>query len=168
EVELDNLRAAIAFALAGSGDPVIAVKFEVALMQFRIRRGYSTEARKNVRAALALPELRDANVARGHALYLGGVLATNQGDYAEAKWMLDECLSIRRALGEAFDTAATLSTLSTLRLRQGDLARAFESEEEAIALFREQGNRLGEGHGLFNLGEIAVRQGDDGRAQRLF
>ena len=63
---------------------MIAVKFEVALMQFRILRGYSTEARNNMRAALALPELREPNVARGHALYLGGVLATNQGDYAEA------------------------------------------------------------------------------------
>src|SRR5215831_10628495 len=56
EVELDNLRAAIALALAGGVDPVLAVKLEVALMQFRIRRGYSTEARNNVRAALALPE----------------------------------------------------------------------------------------------------------------
>ncbi len=147
---------------------MIAVKFEVALMQFRIRRGYSTEARNNVRAALALPEMREPNVARGHALYLGGVLATNQGDYAEAKWMLTECLAIRRALGASFDTAATLSTLSMLHLRQGDVALAREREEEAIALFRAQGNRLGEAHGLLNLGEIAVRQSDDGSARKLF
>ncbi len=168
EVELDNLRAAIALALAGGVDPVIAVKFEVALMQFRIRRGYSTEARNNVRAALALPEMREPNVARGHALYLGGVLATNQGDYAEAKWMLTECLAIRRALGASFDTAATLSTLSMLHMRQGDVALARKREEEAIALFRAEGNRLGEAHGLLNLGEIAVRQSDDGSARKLF
>ena len=41
----DNLRAAIALALDGRADPVIAVKFEVALMGFRILRGYSTEGR---------------------------------------------------------------------------------------------------------------------------
>ena len=41
EVELDNLRAAIALALAGGVDHVIAVKFEVALMRFRILRGYT-------------------------------------------------------------------------------------------------------------------------------
>jgi len=46
EIELDNLRAAIALALAGGVDPVIAVKFEVALMNFRIHCGYSTEARQ--------------------------------------------------------------------------------------------------------------------------
>jgi tetratricopeptide (TPR) repeat protein len=168
EVELDNLRAAIALALAGGVDPVLAVKFEVALMQFRIRRGYSTEARKNVHAALALPELREPNVARGHALYIGGVLAANQGDYTEAKPMLIECLAIRRALGASFDTAATLSTLSWLHMRQGDVALARDCEEQAIALFRAQGHRLGEAHGLLNLGEIAVRQSDDNGARKLF
>jgi hypothetical protein len=55
EIELDNLRAAIALALAGGVDPVMAVKFEVALMRFRTLRGYSREARNNIRAALLLP-----------------------------------------------------------------------------------------------------------------
>jgi predicted ATPase len=168
EVELDNLRAAIALALAGGVDPVLAVKLEVALMTFRILRGYSTEARNNVRAALALPSLREPNVARGHALYLAGVFATNQGDYGEAMKMLDECLAIRRSLGAPNDTAATLSTLSTLHLRLGEVARARAAEEEAIALFRAQGNALGEAVGLLNLGEIAVRQDDDAAASKLF
>ncbi len=168
EVELDNLRAAIALSLAGGVDPVIAVKIEVALMTFRIRRGYSNEARNNVRAALMLPEIRDPNVARGHALYLGGAFAILQGDYAEAAAMLNECLAIRRALGAPKDTAPTLSTLSTLHLRQGDVAQARVCEEEALALYRAQGDRFGEAVGLFNLGEIAVRQADDASARRLF
>src|SRR5439155_15146160 len=87
EVELDNLRAAIALALAGGVDPVLAVKFEVALMRFRILRGYSREARNNMRAALLLSGIREPNVARAHALYVGGVHATNQSDYVEATKM---------------------------------------------------------------------------------
>ena len=98
EADLDNLRAAIALALSGGVDPVIAVKLEVALMRFRILRGYSTEGRNNVRAALALPAIQEPNCFRAHALYVGGVLATNQGDYAEATKMLTECLAIRRGL----------------------------------------------------------------------
>ena len=168
EVELDNLRAAIALALAGGVDPVIAVKFEVALWTFRILRGYSTEARNNMRAALALAEIREPNVARGHALYLCGGFALLQGDYAEAMTMLSECLAIRRALGAPQDTAPTLSTLSTLHLRQGDIAQARACEEEALALFRAQGDRVGEATGLLNLGEIAVRQSDHAGAQELF
>src|SRR5450755_2059395 len=168
EVELDNLRAAIALALAEGVDPVLAVKFEVALMRFRILRGYSTEARNNVRAALVLPGIREPNVARGHALYVGGVLATNQSDYAEATKMLTECLEIRRGLESPRETAAALSTLATLHLQQDDLARAREYDEEAIGIFRDLGDRIGEAIGLLNLGEISVRQADFGGAQELF
>jgi predicted ATPase len=168
EIELDNLRSAIALALAGGVEPVLAVKFEVALMRFRILRGYSTEARNNVRAALVLPGIREPNVARGHALYVGGVLATNQSDYAEATRMLTECLEIRRGLENPREIAATLSTLSTLHLQQGDLARARDYDEEAIAIFRDLGDRIGEAIGLLNLGEISVRQGDPDGAQKLF
>jgi predicted ATPase/class 3 adenylate cyclase len=168
EVDLDNLRAAIALALSGGVDPVIAVKFEVALMTFRILRGYTTEARNNVRAALALPAILEANVARGHALYLAGVFAYHQGDYADATEMLTECLSVRRVLQDPQPTAATLSTLSTLHLRQGDAVKARDCTEEALGIFRQMGDRLGEAVGLLNLGEIAVRQADDDKAKELF
>ena len=147
---------------------MVAVKFEVALMRFRILRGYSTEARNNVRAALALPGIREPNVARGHALYVGGVLATNQSDYAEATKMLMECLEIRRGLESPREIAAALSTLATLHLQQDELARAREYDEEAIGIFRDLGDRIGEAIGLLNLGEISVRQADFGGAQELF
>ena len=64
----------------GRVDPVIAVKFEVALMRFRMLRGYSSEGRNNIRAALALPAVQASDVARAHALYVGGALADDQGD----------------------------------------------------------------------------------------
>jgi predicted ATPase/class 3 adenylate cyclase len=160
ELELDNLRAAIALALAEGVDPVLAVKFEVALMRFRILRGYSREARNNVRAALELPGIREPNVARAHALYVGGVLATNQSDHVEAARMLKECLEIRRSLDTPRETAAALTTLATLYLQQDDLAQARDYEEEAIGTFRDLGDRIGEAIGLLNLGEISMRQGD--------
>jgi len=165
EVELDNLRSAIALALAGGVDPVIAIKFEVALMRFRILHGYSTEARRNIRAALALPEVQPPNVARAHALYVGGVLAINQSDYPEATVMLTECLEIRRRLPNKQELAATLTTLATMRLQQADSIGARAYEEEALGLFRELGDRIGEGIGLLNLGKIAMQLGDDQRAR---
>ena len=167
EVELDNLRAAIALALAEGVDPVLAVKFEVALMRFRILRGYSTEARNNVRKALVLPGIREPNAARGHALYVGGVLATNQSDYGEATKMLTECLAIRRGLDTPRETGATLSTLATLHLQQNDTAKAHDYQVEAIGIFRDLGDRVGEAIGLLNLGEISMRQ-DDPDAKELF
>jgi predicted ATPase len=168
EVDLDNLRAAIALALAGEVDPVIAVEFEAWLMRFRILRGYSTEGRTNIRAALALPVLQERTKARANALYVGGALAMNQSDYAEATKMLTECLAIRRELGNARGTAAALSTLSTTYVQQDEIAKARACEEEAIGIFRELGDGIGEAIGLLNLGEIFWRQADHVSAQDLF
>src|SRR5262249_23490821 len=135
---------------------------------FRTLRGYSTEGRNNVRAALALPALRGPSIGRAHALYVGGGLALNLSDHAEAEKMLTECLDIRRGLGNPVDVAATLSALSTLHAQQGGIGKARDCEEEAIAIFRELGDGIGEGIGLSNLAEISVRQGDYDGAQRFF
>ncbi|MGH8849758.1 MAG: tetratricopeptide repeat protein [Casimicrobiaceae bacterium] len=168
EADLGNMRAGIALALAGGVDPVLAVKFEVALMRFRILRGYSADARDNIREALTRPGILEPNLPRSHALYVGGVLATTQGDHAEAHRMLAECLAIRRQLNTPREIAATLSTLCTLHLQQHDLAKARDYEEEALGIFRQLGDRIGEGIGLLNLGEIAVQLGENDGAQQLF
>ena len=168
EADLGNLRAAIALALSGEIDPTIAVRFEQRLMRFRLLRGYATEGRRNVRAVLALPGIQEPNRFRANALYVGGVLASDQGDYAEATKMLTECLAIRRGLGVPIETAAALSELATLHLQRDDLAKAAEYEAEAIGIFRDIDNALGEGLGLITLGQISMRQGDDGKAQEFF
>ena len=168
ETELDNMRAAIDLALSGSTDPILAVKFEVALMGFRILRGYTTEGRKHIHAALALPMVKATDVAHGHALYVGAGLADDQGDHGEALRMLEACLALRRGLGNPIDIAATLSTLSHVRLRAGDATSAREGEEEAVEIFREQGDRIGEAIGLLHLGEISAFVADDATARRYF
>src|SRR4030095_9099429 len=141
ETELDNLRAAIALSLGGGTDPILAVKFEVALQAFRFLRGYSTEGRKYIHAALALPGVIASDIAHAHALYVGAALADNQSDYAEAARMLDLCLDLRRRIGNPVDVAATLSMLGTVRLHEGDADRARKCDAEALAIFREVGDR---------------------------
>ena len=127
---------------------------------FRTLRGYSTEGRKIVRAALALPAVEASDVAQGHALYVGAALAVAQSDYAEARRMLEKCLVLRRGLGNPPDIAATLSTLSWVRLHEGDAVQARACEEEALALFRKLGDRNGEAIGLQHLGEIDLELAD--------
>ena len=168
EADLDNLRAAIALALAGGVDPSFVVRFEGNLMRFRLLRGYATEGRKNVRAALALPSILESSFFRAHALYVGGVLATDQGDYDEATQMLTDCLAIRRGLDDPRQTAAALSELATLHVQRDDLATAAQYEAEAITVFRELKDPLGEGLGLITLGEISMRQGHNDKAQEFF
>jgi predicted ATPase/class 3 adenylate cyclase len=166
EAELDNLRAAIALALEGGTDPILAVKFEVRLLGFWMLRGYSTEGRKNVRAALALPAVQASDIAHAHALYVGAALADNQGDHVEALRMLEACLVLRRGLVNLFDIAATLSTLSLVRLHAGDASSARDGEQEALQIFRQIGDRVGEAIGLLHLGEICAYVADDTSARQ--
>ena len=168
ESELDNLRAAITLALEGGVDPFIAVKLEVAMQGFWTLRGYATEGRKYVRAALALPAVEASDLAQGHALYVGAALAASQSDYAEARRMLEKSLWLRRGLGNLVDIAATLSTLSFVRLKEGDAAQARACEEEALTIFRKVGDRIGEAIGLQHLGEIDRELADHESARRHF
>ena len=165
EVEHDNIRSAIALSLAGGVDPFIAVKFAVAMQGFWILRGYSTEGRKILQAALALPAIQASPIAQAFALYVGAALAESQSDHAEARKMLETCLELRRGLGSEVDIAATLSTLSIARLQGGDSDEAAAGESEALQIFRRLGDRVGEAICLLHLGQICLYQGNDAMAR---
>jgi tetratricopeptide (TPR) repeat protein len=129
------------------------------MQSFWILRGYATEGRKLVAQALALPAVRESDLAQGHALYVGAALAVCQSDYDEARQMLENCLALRRRLGNPFDVAATLSTLSMALLPLGDADGARTTEQEALQIFRQIGYRIGEGIGLLHLGQIELDAG---------
>lgn len=161
EDEHDNVRAAIALALADGVDPFLAVKFAVALQGFWILHGHAREGRRTIREALALPAIQADARAESFALYVGAALANSQGDHGEARAMLERCLALRRVLAHPVDIAATLSTLSLARMQLGDPAGASAAEHEALALFRAAGDRIGEAIGLVHLGQLALHEGDD-------
>ncbi|MDH4052845.1 MAG: hypothetical protein OEU93_14820, partial [Rubrivivax sp.] len=165
EAEVDNLRAATALALAGGVDAFIAVKLAVAMTGFWMLRGYASEGRAVVNAALALPAVQASDVAQAWALYTGAVLAGDMGEHAEARRMLETCLALRRATGDPMLIAGTLSTLALTRLRAGDPRAAAQGEREALQLFRDIDNRIGEAIGLLHLGQIALYEEDAARAQ---
>jgi predicted ATPase/class 3 adenylate cyclase len=164
ETELDNMRAAMSLALAGGVDAFIAVKFAVAMQAFWTLRGYCTEGRAMVRAALALPAVQASDLAHAWGLYVGAALAEMQSDYAEARRMLETCLALRRGLGNPVEIAATLSTLSLARLQEGEVAGAESGEREALEIFRGLGDKVGEAIGHLHLGQIAMFREDDAHA----
>jgi predicted ATPase/class 3 adenylate cyclase len=160
ETDLDNLRAATSLALAGGVDPVIAVKMAVALQGFWALRGYATEGRTVVQAALALPAVQASDLAQAWTLYVGAALAASQSDHAEARRMLSTCLELRRRMGNPREIAATLSTLSLALSQGGDNEGAAASEREALQLFGELGDEVGVAIGHEHLGRYALRAGD--------
>jgi tetratricopeptide (TPR) repeat protein len=160
EMELDNFRSAIALAHSGEVEAVLAVKLAVALQPFWILRGYCTEGRAAVKAALDLPAVQQIPVAQAHALYTGACLAISQSDHAEGRAMLETCLELRRSLGNRVEIASALSTLSLTRLAEGDETGATAAETEALELFRAEGFKIGEAVGLTHLGLIALNISD--------
>ena len=166
ETELDNTRAALALALAGGVDAFIAVKIAVAMQGFWTLRGYLSEGRAAVRAALALPDVLASPMAQAHALYVGAALAASQSDYTEAERMLETCLVLRRQLGHSVDIAATLSTLALARFGRGDTPGALAGEQEALPLLRASGHRVGEAVALLHLGQFFTRLDDEAAAHQ--
>ncbi len=164
ETEHDNVRAAMATALAGGVDPVVSVKLCVAMQTFWLLRGYVSEGRAAVRSALALPTVQAEPVPQAHALYTGAALATRQGDHAQARAMLGTCLALRRAGGRPVEVAATLSTLALAQWQGGDVAAAVASETEALQLFEGLADPQGQAIGHLHLGQFAAWQGDAPRA----
>ena len=167
DADHDNLRAAMANSLGDAADPVLAVKFAVALMSFWLLRGHATEGRAHLRAAMATDVVRENPQALAHALYVSGALAASQSEYAEALRMLEEALALRRAMDQPLDVAASLSTLAFARLRAGDPDGARRDERDAIAIFRGLGDRVGETIGLLHLGQIEHFAGDLAAARSL-
>jgi predicted ATPase/class 3 adenylate cyclase len=156
EEEFDNLRAAMATARAGIADPLLAAKIPVALQNFFITRGYLSEGRELMRAALPLPAVRASDLARAHTLYAAATLAVAQGDPREAGEQLATCLALRRAAGDHLGAAQTLSTLSMARLAAGEAGAALQAGEEALTLFRELGESVGEAIVQLQLGQVLI------------
>jgi predicted ATPase/class 3 adenylate cyclase len=159
EDEVDNLRSAMAFALSAGVEEVVAVKLAVALQGFWALRGYAAEGRAFVRATLALPAIQGLAMAKAHALYVGAALAGAQSDHAEACDMLEQCLALRRELGDGTDIAATLSTLGLSRLLSGDPDAADAAEHEALDLFVKVASHYGQAIGQLHLAQIDAYRG---------
>lgn len=149
----DNLRAALTWLLAHS--PGDALRMAGALWFFWFKRGYMTEGRRWLDAALdAAPDDPAWQAARATALYGGGALAYHQGEYATSRGLLNAALSIRRALADRAGEASTLSMLGNLSWDESALDDAQAHYEEAIAIAEELGDQKLAASALNNLGSL--------------
>jgi tetratricopeptide (TPR) repeat protein len=134
-------------------------------------QGKYTEARgyydESLRLAASISELRLRQKARAHALKGAGTVATWQGDYATARELNRESLTLRRELGDTPGVATLLNNLGIIARFQGDLSSAREMNEESLALFREMGDRWAVGQLLNNQACVASDQVDYAEARLL-
>lgn len=163
EAEHDNMRA----VLDGHGAREVeaGLRLAGAAWRFWYVRGYGTEGRERLAAALAGAPERTKE--RAKALNGAGALAWKQCDHADARTLFEECLDIGRQLGLRDGVASALANLANISGTQGDHDRARLLLEESLALKRESGNKSGVAGALNNLGIVATAQSDYAAAQTL-
>ena len=166
EAEHDNMRAALAWSLQ-VGETQMTLRLAGALRYFWFMRGYLSEGRRWLRAALAASAGRpDTAVAK--ALVGVGAIALSQGDYQEAESALEKGVALHREFGDARDLAGALNNLGNVALHQGRYEEATPFYEESLALWREAGEKYGVEGPLGNLGNLALYRGDYERARLLY
>ena len=141
DLELDNLRAAIAVSLK-EDDPEPGLRLAGCLRVFWKARGHATEAVEALRALLRVPAEEPATTVRARALACAAYLLELTGGYAIAEEYCDEALTIARATGDDYLVGDLLYIRGFVLLRQGQRAAAMPLIEQGLSFAR----RLQEPH----------------------
>jgi len=159
ESEHDNLRAALSSA-EEYGEVEIGLRLGAALWRFWLTRGHMREGRERLERLLALPGAGARTSARAKGLHGLGTIILEISDFSQARPVLEESLSIWRALGDKKGMAAALNNLGWVACQIGDFATARSLSEEALGRNRELGEKRGISVALNNLGVIALYQSE--------
>ena len=168
ERDHDDLRAALGWCRQESERAEAGLRLTGTLSLFWAMRGYLSEGREHLQAALSQENAGQRTPVRARALNGAGNLAWRQGDYSGARALYEEGLAISRELGDKQGTAGSLHNLGTVAKEQGDYSRARALCEEALGINREIGNRAWEANNLILLGNAAQAQGDYAGARALY
>ena len=125
--EIDNLRAALAFAL--EVDEAAYVRLVVALSRFWVFRDYGAEGRRNVSEAL---ERSGSEEVRGRLLASGARLALTDSDYAGATALGSEAEAWARDRGDREVLTLALQAQGEAAYRSGQFDRATAAFNESL------------------------------------
>jgi predicted ATPase/class 3 adenylate cyclase len=141
DLELDNLRAALAFSLK-QHDPAPGLRTAASLRVFWKARGHAEEAVDALRALLDVPAAQAEMLLRARALACAAYLLEQTGGYQVAEEYCDEALAISRAEGDEGLVADLLYIRAFILLRRGQPDAALPLIESGLDLAR----RLNEAH----------------------
>jgi predicted ATPase/DNA-binding transcriptional LysR family regulator len=164
-VELDNLRAGLAFSLE-SDDAALGLTLAEALEPLWIRGMRQREAVRWLEPLLALEPGGDEAVRAG-AFVVAGRSATEAGEPERGRPWLETGLELARRTGDELRLAWALHGLGHALAEAGEAARARALLEESMELFLRLGEHAPAGGRMTFLAYYAFRDGDLDRAQSL-
>jgi len=170
EIEHDNLRDSLAWYQTAEGQAESGLLLAASLEHFWAIRGYFSEGREYLSAAISRPDGLERTLARANALHAAGHLTYLQSRYPETRSLLEESLSIYRELEPVNrrGLANALITLGDMETELGNYSTASTLMKEALEIMRELDDIRGISRALWQLGACAVRPGDYDQAVRYF
>lgn len=175
EQDHDNLRVALRWLLEeprnpqenSGGHSALALRMASALSRFWHMRGYLSEGRRWLALALEARANGDKKE-RASALHDAATLAEVHGDYAEARKLSEESLSLARATGDKAGCAAALRQMGAASVFQGKLDEAQQLLDESLSLSREIDDTRNVARTLSWLGILAGTKEDYATTQKRF
>ncbi len=156
--EFENIRTALAWCET-TREGEMALRLVVALRRFFWVRGYYTEGRAFIAAALEADRWStDALCAR--ALDMSGMLAWGQADFEDARTDLEAARDLYQALSDRAGQARVLNQLGAVSSELGDQRAAADHFQQSLAIRKGLGDTRGAAIMMINLAEIAIRQLD--------
>jgi predicted ATPase/class 3 adenylate cyclase len=137
ELELDNLRTALAWSL-GEGEATVALRISAALTRFWEVRGHWTEALRWLEQALERASDAAAHL-RAPALVSASFMAFYRGSLEVARAYAEEGLAAARAAGDDVSEARGLRFLAVTEQRAGNEDAALDLADRAVVLSRKAG-----------------------------
>jgi len=161
EAEHDNVRAALDWCNADADRADSGLRLAVACARFWRLRGYLSEGRIHISAALSRTNTSERTEMRAQALFWSASLAYLQSDYPATRLLAEESLMHWRELDSTnkIALADTLDLLGELATEEGDYTTAPRLFEEALDIFKELEDPRGVGDMLMQLGWAYMRMG---------
>jgi predicted ATPase/class 3 adenylate cyclase len=167
ELELDNVRAALEWALrlenAEGG-----LQLAGTLVWFWYTRRLVHEGHRWLDEALGRPGAEKRTQGRAKALAALGLLQIATAEYGAGQFSLDESVSICRQLGDRHSLAHTLAWQGSFAGLWGDYSGGSRVLGEALELSRELNDTLGMGLSLVGLGNLKASEGNDKEARLYY
>ncbi len=154
DLERDNVRVALRWAVE-SDQIETGLRLAGQLWRFWHRRGHLLEGMSMTQELLRCPAAQRPSAARAKALNGAGGLAYWRNDFALARRLYEEQLSIARELTDRPATAEALYNLGYLAAIPHDLDLAARLFEESKAIYEELGDRRQVAACIVSLGTVA-------------
>jgi predicted ATPase/transcriptional regulator with XRE-family HTH domain len=165
--ELSNLRAAISWSRE-KGDFTVCLSLTSALFWFWSLHGYNLEGFEGLRDILPLPEAQTRTPVRAKTLNAAGYIHLFEGNYTEARPLLEESLAIAREVGNLRELARSGLGLGPVLEGLGEHEAATLLLHESLPLAHKLQDLFSIAWSLVSLGDVAMQRREVERAQRLY